>query len=94
MQLYVMLVSACAGAMFGLLLSRKRGPFGIFRFIKNFPFLFPVTRCETCTILWSSFIMRATFGIIPSLTFFVELLAVGGLALAIAGLAQSIVEMD
>lgn len=87
-------ISACAGVLLGLLLTRKRGPFNIFRLLKNNGLLNIVLRCETCATVWISFIVFVGFGIIPTYQFFIELLATGGLALAIAAIAQSFVQVD
>lgn len=97
-------IIAAAGVVLGLLLSRKRGPFGIFAAIKNFDIFYPVTKCETCTTLWSSFIIYTLdvvcnyqlhwFGFNPSWDLIIGLLATWGLTLAIAGIAQSFVMHD
>lgn len=91
------IVSALVGMLLGLLIFRKTGPFGLFRFIKRiFYFSF---KCETCTILWLSFIVYAiqafSLGIILNwLEFLYGMLATGGLALVFAGLAQTMVEYE
>lgn len=95
------IISALIGILLGLLVSRKRGPFGIFRFIKEARGLNVVFRCETCTTLWLTFavfLLRAYLGIIPSSGLCFDLLfgmlASGGLALAFGGLAGSMVDHD
>ena len=97
-------IVAAASVLIGLLLSRKRGPFGIFRAVKNFSLFRSVTKCETCTTLWTSFILYGAdvlfnyefhyFGFNPNWNFLLGLLAVGGLSLLIASIAQGFVMHD
>jgi hypothetical protein len=96
------IIAALTGTLFGLLLSRKRGPFNIFRLIKEAKGLNAVFRCETCTILWLTFtifIVQSFLGIIPNslllyFQLFIAMLASGGLSLVFSGIAQSVVEHD
>lgn len=95
------IISALIGILLGLLISRKRGPFGIFRFIKETKGLNIIFRCETCTTLWITFVvflLRAYLGIIPNSELYYDLffgmLASGGLALVFGGLAGSMVDHD
>lgn len=93
------IISAFVASMLALLINRKHGPFGIFRFVKNNRILNPVLKCETCTTLWFSFIVFTLYslslGIIPKFPgFFFHMLASGGLALAVSAIAQSMVDQD
>jgi hypothetical protein len=88
-------ISGLIGSLLGLLLTRKRGPFGIFRILKNNQVLNIVLKCETCATLWTSFIVYLLYslwlGIIPNLF---QMLASGSIALVFSGISQSIVEPD
>lgn len=94
------LIAGFFGAIMGLLISRKRGPGNIFRKIKETRGISIVFRCETCTICWISFfafLARLNIGIIPNIgliDIFMQMVAAGGVGLAIAGIAQSIVDYD